>query len=88
MDRQSQRANAAMARTSRKASAARIATAWMAAIVCALLTAHGTPPASAQGQASAARQLAETSAGVWRVIRTIADSAGIERVLLIQKEKL
>jgi len=26
--------------------------------------------------------------GGWRVIRTIADTAGIERVLLIQKEKL
>jgi hypothetical protein len=26
--------------------------------------------------------------GGWRVVRTIADPAGIERVLLIQKEKL
>jgi release factor glutamine methyltransferase len=42
----------------------------------------------AQGQARAARELAETFAGCWCVIRTIADPAGIERVLLIQKEKL
>ncbi|MGO8703974.1 MAG: peptide chain release factor N(5)-glutamine methyltransferase [Candidatus Brocadiia bacterium] len=42
----------------------------------------------AQGQAPAVRGLAEKSAGVWRMIRTIADPAGIERVLLIQKEKL
>ncbi len=48
----------------------------------------------AQGQAPAVRELAEKSArpggrrGGWRVIRTVADSAGIERVLLIQKEKL
>ena len=41
----------------------------------------------AQGQAPAVRDLAEKSAGGWRVIRTIADSASIERVLLIQKEK-
>jgi release factor glutamine methyltransferase len=57
----------------------------------------------AQGQARAARELAEKSAGGpstnaqgrpeigrmggWRVIRTIADPAGIERVLLMQKEK-
>jgi release factor glutamine methyltransferase len=39
------------------------------------------------GQASAVRELAERTAGGWRVIRTIADPAGIERVLLIQKEK-
>ena len=53
-----------------------------------------------QGQAPAVRELAEKSStdaqdrpefgrmGGWRVIRTIADPAGIERVLLIQKEKL
>jgi release factor glutamine methyltransferase len=57
----------------------------------------------AQGQAPAVRELAEKSGagpstnaqgrpelgrmGGWRVIRTIADPAGIERVLLIQKEK-
>ncbi|MGD1001913.1 MAG: peptide chain release factor N(5)-glutamine methyltransferase [Candidatus Brocadiia bacterium] len=49
----------------------------------------------AQGQAPAVRDLAEKPArpepsrrAAWRVIRTIADPAGIERVLLIQKEKL
>ena len=58
----------------------------------------------ALGQAAAVRALAEKSAGGpstnaqgrpelsrmggWRVIRTIADPAGIERVLLIQKVKL
>jgi release factor glutamine methyltransferase len=41
----------------------------------------------AQGQAPAVRELAEKSAVGWRVLRTIADPAGIERVLLIQKEK-
>ena len=57
----------------------------------------------AQGQAPAVRELAKQSSGGpstnaqgrpefdrrggWRVIRTIADPAGIERVLLIQKEK-
>lgn len=41
----------------------------------------------AQGQASAVRELAAQSGGDWRVIRTIADPAGIERALLIQKEK-
>jgi release factor glutamine methyltransferase len=40
----------------------------------------------AQGQAPAVRELAAQSGG-WRVLRTIADPAGIERVLLIQKEK-
>jgi release factor glutamine methyltransferase len=42
----------------------------------------------AQGQAHAVRELAENSTAGWRVIRIIADPAGIERVLLIQKEKL
>jgi release factor glutamine methyltransferase len=49
----------------------------------------------AQGQAPAVRDLADKPArpepsrrAAWRVIRTIADPAGIERVLLIQKEKL
>jgi release factor glutamine methyltransferase len=41
----------------------------------------------AQGQAPAVRGLAQRSAGGWRVIRTIADHAGIERVLMVQKEK-
>jgi methylase of polypeptide subunit release factors len=41
----------------------------------------------AQGQAPAVRELVESSAGGWRMIRTVADPAGIERVLLIQKEK-
>ena len=41
----------------------------------------------AQGQAPAVRELAEQRRGSWRVIRTVADPAGIERVLLIQKEK-
>jgi len=41
----------------------------------------------AQGQAPAVRKLAEKSAAGWRVIRTISDPAGIERVLLIQKEE-
>jgi release factor glutamine methyltransferase len=40
----------------------------------------------AQGQAPAVRELAEKSPNCWRVIRTICDPAGIERVLLIQKE--
>ena len=42
----------------------------------------------AQGQAHAARELAQNPIGSWRVIRTISDPAGIERVLLIQKEEL